>query len=147
MTGSGEKLVGVDPEQLRQQLRTETDAKATKQLTVALLYDAGFSPYIIEDLLGFPAQTAYGWLDTVAERGDIALGDAPRSGRPSYLAPEQWDQLTATLQAPPSETGVDAPAWKPPLAREYIVENFGAPRYRRKLKALQQARSEDPATE
>ena len=29
----------------------------------------------------------------------------------------------------------------------YIVENFGAPRYRRKLKALQQARSEDPATE
>ncbi len=45
MTREGEKLVGVDPEQLRQQLRMETDAKATKQLTVALLYDAGFSPY------------------------------------------------------------------------------------------------------
>lgn len=34
-------MAGIDPEQLRQQLRRETDVKATKQLTVALLYDAG----------------------------------------------------------------------------------------------------------
>ena len=59
MTQEGSKLSGVDPEQLRQQLRTETDAKAAKQLTVALLYDAGFSPYQIEQLLGFPAPTGY----------------------------------------------------------------------------------------
>ena len=57
MTQEGSKLSGVDPEQLRQQLRTETDAKAAKQLTVALLYDAGFSPYQIELLPGIPATT------------------------------------------------------------------------------------------
>ena len=54
----------------------------------ALLYDAGFSPYTIEDFLGLPAQTAYGWLNTVAERDVTALGNALRSGRPSYLSPE-----------------------------------------------------------
>jgi hypothetical protein len=55
----GTKLVGVDPEQLRQQLQRETDAKATKQLTVALLHDAGFSAYKIEELLSILAQTGY----------------------------------------------------------------------------------------
>lgn len=72
MTREGAKLVGVDPEQLRQQLRRETDAKAPKQLTVALLYDAGFSPYEIEELLGVPAPTGYNWLEVVAERWLIA---------------------------------------------------------------------------
>jgi transposase len=89
MTREGEKLAGVDPEQLRQQLRTETNGKAAKQLTVALLYDAGFSPYQIEEWLGIPAQTGYNWLEVVAERDVTALGDAPRSGRPPRLSPEQ----------------------------------------------------------
>jgi len=110
MSGWGEKLEGVDAERLRQQLRTETDPKAVKRLTVALLYVDGFSPNRIEQLLGVPAQTAYDWLDVVAERELTALGDAPRFGRPSYLSPEQWDELTATLAASPSEAGVDAPA-------------------------------------
>lgn len=93
MTPEGEKLVGIDPEQLRQQLRRETDAKATKQLIVALLYDAGFSPYQIEEILGLPAQTGYNWLDVVAERDPTALGDAPRPGRSPRLSPDQWTEL------------------------------------------------------
>lgn len=59
MTGWGKKLVGVDEEQLRQQLRTETDPKAVKRLTAALLYAGGSSLYEIERLLGFPTQTIY----------------------------------------------------------------------------------------
>ncbi len=82
MTREGAKLEGVDSEQLHQQLRRETDAKATKQLTVALLYDAGISAYEIEDLLGVPAQTGCNWLQIVAERCYVALGDAPKAGRP-----------------------------------------------------------------
>jgi hypothetical protein len=37
MTTWGGKLEGIDEEQLRQQLRTETDGKAVKRLTSALL--------------------------------------------------------------------------------------------------------------
>ncbi|WP_254530780.1 IS630 family transposase [Natrinema gelatinilyticum] len=125
MTGWGKKLADVDEEQLRQQLRTETDPKAVKRLTVALLYADGSSPYEIERLLGIPAQTVYDWLDTVAEREGVALGDLPRGGSRPRLTDDQWDELTATLQAPPSEAGIDAPAWRPSLVREYIAENFG----------------------
>jgi transposase len=125
MTREGEKLVGVDPEQLRQQLRRETDAKATKQLTVALLYDAGLSPYEIEEILGFPAQTGYNWLDVVTERDPTALGDAPRPGRHPRLSPAQWTDLTATLHAPPTVAGYTAPAWTPPLVRHHIQDAYG----------------------
>jgi transposase len=124
MTGWGKKLAGIDEEQLRQQLRTETDPKAVKRLTAALLYADGSSPYGIERLLGFPAQTVYDWLDTVAERDVFALGDRPRGGSSSRLTDDQWDQLTATLAASPSEAGIDAPAWKPPLVLDYITEKF-----------------------
>jgi len=124
MTQEGEKLVGVDPEQLRQQLRTETDGKAAKQLTIALLYDAGFSPYQIEQLLGIPAPTGYNWLEVVAERDVTALGDAPRSGRPPQLPAVHWEELTATLQAPPSGAGYPDPAWTPELLQSHIAETY-----------------------
>ena len=124
MAGWGKKLAGVDEEQLRQQLRTETDPKAVRRLTAALLYADGSSPYEIERLLGFPAQTVYDWLDIVAERDSVALGDCPRGGSHSRLTDDQWDELTATLAASPSEAGIDAPAWRPPLVRDYIAETY-----------------------
>jgi len=57
---------------LRQQLRTETDAKAVKRLTSALLYGQGKSPAEIEEMLGFPEQAVYDWLDTVAPANQLA---------------------------------------------------------------------------
>lgn len=125
MTLKGAKLGSVNPEQLRQQLRRETDGKAAKQLTVALLYDAGFSPYEIEELLGIPAQTGYNWLEVVAERGDLALGDAPKSGRPSRLSSEQWEELPATRTASPADASYDDPAWSPDLLRSHIPDTYG----------------------
>ena len=55
----------------------------------------------------------------------VALGDHPRGGSRPRLTDDQWNQLTATLQASPAKAGVDAPAWRPPLVRDYIAENFG----------------------
>ncbi len=73
MTREGGKLAGVDLGQLRQQLQNETNANAAKQLNVALLYDARFSPYQIEQLLGIPAPTGYNWLEVVTERSNKVL--------------------------------------------------------------------------
>ena len=124
MTTWGDKLAGIDEEQLRQQLRTESDAKAVKRLTSAVLYKQGNSPAEIERLLGFPEQTVYDWLDTVAERDLTALGDLPRPGQSTRLTDDQWRKLTATLAASPSEVGYDEPAWSPALVRDYIAETF-----------------------
>lgn len=124
MTKYGKKLIGVDEEQLREQLRTERDPKAIKRLIVAIEYKSGLSPAKIQQKYGWHEQTVYDWLDIVAERDAFALGDLPRGGSPSRLTDDQWDELTATLVASPSEAGVDAPAWRPPLVREYIAEHF-----------------------
>jgi len=40
-------------------------------------------------LLGFPEQTVYDWLDTVAERDLTALGDLPRPGQSTRLTDDQ----------------------------------------------------------
>ena len=125
MTKQGDKLAGVNPEQLRQQLHRETNPKAIKRLTTALMYTEGMSPYEIEEVLGFPAQTVYDWLDVVAERDLAALGDAPRPPNAAKLTPDQWKHLTTVLNAPPSEAGYDAPAWNPELVHHYITETFG----------------------
>jgi transposase len=124
MTTWGGKLKGIDEEQLRQQLRTETDGKAVKRLTSALLYEQGLSPAEIERWLGFPEQTVYDWLDVVAERDPTALGDLPRPGQSTRLTDDQWTELTATLAASPSEAGYDDPTWKPALVRDHIAETF-----------------------
>jgi len=124
MTSWGGKLDGVDEEQLREQLRRETDSKAIKRITVALLYLDGNSPAKIQQLLGIHEQTIYDWLDDVAERDVDALGDRPRGGSSTRLTDQQWEQLTATLTAPPSAAGYDEPTWTKELVRDHIAETF-----------------------
>jgi transposase len=124
MTKQGDKLAGVDIEQLRQQLRTESDPKSIKRLTTALLYADGMSPYEIERVLGIHHQTVYDWLDVVAERDHDAQGDAPHPPNASKLTPEQWEHLTAVLNAPPTEAGYNDPAWTPELVHHYITETY-----------------------
>ena len=125
MTKRGEKLIGIDEEQLRQQLRTETNPKAIKRLVVALEYKAGLSPAKIQQKYGWHEQTVYDWLDVVAERDLTALGDAPRPPNAAKLTAQQWNRLTAALHAPPTDADYDAPAWTPELVQDYISTTFG----------------------
>nr|WP_235019744.1 winged helix-turn-helix domain-containing protein [Natrialba sp. INN-245] len=82
------------------------------------------SPYEIERVPGFPAQTVYDWLGVVGERDLNALGDVPRPPNVAKLTPDQWECLTAVLNAPPTEEGYDAPAWTPELVHRYITDTF-----------------------
>ena len=61
-----------------------------------VVFSGKISPEI-EQLLGFPEQTIYDWLDVVAERDLAALGDFPRPGQSTQLTDKQWTELTATL--------------------------------------------------
>jgi len=88
------------------------------------LYNAGFSAYEIEDLLGVPVQTRCNWLEVIAEREVTALGDAPKSGRPSRLSTDQWTELTATLHASLAEVGYDDHAWSPEILRSHILDTY-----------------------
>ncbi|SFS40605.1 hypothetical protein SAMN04488556_0619 [Halostagnicola kamekurae] len=68
MTTWGGKLEGINEEQLLQQLRMETDGKAVKRLTSALLYRQGKLPAEIENCSDFPNK-----------RCTIGLALSPRS--------------------------------------------------------------------
>ena len=74
-----------------------------------MLYSQGNSPAEIEQLLGFPEQTVYDWVNVVAERAQLALGHLQRPGQSTQLTDEQWAELTETLTASPSEAGYDEP--------------------------------------
>ncbi len=100
------------------ELRTETDAKAAKRLMCAVLYSQVKSPAKTEQLLGFPEQTIYDWLDVVAER------DLPRPEQSTRLTDEQWTELTATRPASPSEAGYDDSTWTPALVREHTSYSY-----------------------
>lgn len=50
--------------------------ESSQELTVAHLYDAGISPYEIEESLSVPAETGYNWIEVVAKCGHRSLGDA-----------------------------------------------------------------------
>lgn len=122
MTKAGGKLAEVTRAHLRQRLVEETDPKAIKRLVAALEYKDGLSPAKIKEKYGWPKQTIYSWLNRFEERSfEAALRDEPRLGRRPLLNSSQRRQLFATLNAPPTEVGYDAPA----LVNAYLDECFG----------------------
>jgi len=89
-----------------------------------LLYLDEESPAKIQQLLGIHEQTTYDWLDDVAERGDVALGNRLRGGSSTRLIDQQWERLMATLAASPSDAGYDEPIWTKELVRTHIADTF-----------------------
>jgi transposase len=125
MTKEGNKIPDLTKRRVREQLADETDPKAIKRLTVAREYLEGLSAGDIEAKYGWDRQTVYNWLNRFEERSfDAALYDKSRSGRPSELSDDQFEQFTAVLHEPPDEAGYDDPAWSTALAQHYLLEAF-----------------------
>ena len=102
----------------------EHNPKTIKRLVAALEDKSDHTPAEIEAKYAWPQQTVYDWLTVVAERDLTALGDAPRPPNASKLTPNQWNQLMAVLNAPPSEVDYSAPAWTQELVHRYIIVTF-----------------------
>lgn len=125
MTKAGNKIPGITPEQIRDQLKDETDPKAIKRLTAAREYLDGSSPAQIEDKYGWKQFTIYNWLNRFEERGfEAALYDDKPPGRPPELSDEQFKQFEQALHQSPEEVGYDDPAWTSALAQQYLLEAF-----------------------
>lgn len=127
MTKHGEKISETDTDEIRERLAEQPDdGQAVMRLVAAREYKAGLSPAQIEEKYGWPEGTVYHWLDYIEERDvDDALTDKERSGRPSELSDDQWEQLEEVLEDSPQEVGYDAQIWSPRLVRHYIETTFG----------------------
>jgi transposase len=76
-------------------------------------------------------------LDT-DESLEQAVSDDKRTGRKRKLSKSQQEKFEETVHEPPEEVGIDAPAWTPALAQEYLQEtydvDYSIPSCRRLLK-------------
>lgn len=63
MTQHRNKVPPLESQQVRDQLKEESDGKPIKRLTAAREYLAGLSPAKIEAKYDWHEQTVYGWLN------------------------------------------------------------------------------------
>lgn len=133
-------LEEITVEQLQDALDDVTGKTPAKRLLAAIAYKHGISQTELAEWYGVQRRTIYGWLqrlDTDEPLGE-AVTDAKRSGRNRKLSASQQREFEATVQAPPAAVGLDASAWTPALAREFLADAYGVeysiPSCRRLLK-------------
>lgn len=110
---------------LQRALASVDEKTPALRLVVAIAYKQGISQSALADWLDVERKTIYNWLMRFEERGlESAVRDAPRPGRPGKLSHDQRGLLEEALERPPSDTGIDAPAWTTALVQRFIREEF-----------------------
>lgn len=111
---------------LQEQLHDTDDPQAVLRLVVALNLQDDISPDTIADWYDISRQTAYNWKNRFEERDLLdAMHDRSRSGRNPRLSTDDRDELDTLLQDPPTEAGLEAPAWTTPLVQSLIEDRYG----------------------
>jgi len=114
--------------------------KPTQRLLAAIAYKNGVSQTELAEWYDVQRRTIYRWLKRLDtdESLEQAVSDDKRTGRKRKLSETQQEEFEETVHDPPSEVGIDAPAWTPVLAQDYLDETYGVeysiPSCRRLLK-------------
>ena len=130
----------ISVEELQEALDNVDGKKPTQRLLAAIAYKNGVSQTELAELYDVQRRTIYSWLKRLDtdEPLEQAVSDAHRSGRKRKLSESHQDEFEQTVNEPPEEVGIDAPAWTPALAQGYLEETYGVkysiPSCRRLLK-------------
>jgi len=114
--------------------------KPAQRLLAAIAYKNGVSQTELAGWYDVQRRTIYSWLKRLDtdESLEQAVSDDKRTGRKRKLSETQQEKFEETVHDPPSEVGIDAPAWTPALAQDYLDETYGVeysiPSCRRLLK-------------
>lgn len=120
-----EHLTEVTVDDLQSALESVTEKKPTQRLIVAIAYKNGITQSELAAWFDVERKTIYNWLTRLETRDlDSAVRDEHRAGRPRKLSDEQLAQLETTLRDPPTEAGVDAPAWTTDLLQAFVRDRF-----------------------
>ena len=123
-------LDNVSTEDLRQILAEVEGKKPTQRLMAAINYleEDDSTMDEVAQRYGYTAGWLSRWLDRLERLADEPFEDVVydehRSGRPTELSDEEYEQLVDVLYNPPDNVGFDAPAWSVPLASAYLREEF-----------------------
>jgi transposase len=115
------KLDRLSVEQLHDALDEVEDKRAIQRILAAISYKDGVTQQTLADHHGVSRKTIYSWMDRFSaeslEQTTIArvATDEDRLGRPRRLTNGQQNEVDRQLHEPPTEAGVNAPAWTPAL--------------------------------
>ncbi len=127
-------------EELQDALDNVDGKKPTQRLLAAIAYKNGVSQTELAEWYDVQRRTIYSWLKRLDtdESLEQAVSDDKRTGRKRKLSETQQKEFEKTVHEPPSEVGIDAPAWTPALAQGFLEETYGVkysiPSCRRLLK-------------
>lgn len=113
---------------LRESLKTAPDARVYQRSLALLQMAQGRSIAPLARELRVSRQTLYNWRARYEQApGRRALGDSPRSGRPTAWTEEWQAWLQATLEESPEPWGYAGGRWTVPLLQEQLG-HLGGPR-------------------
>jgi Transposase and inactivated derivatives len=145
----------ISVEELQVALENVDENKPTQRLLAAIAHKNGITQTELAEWHGTGRRTIYSWLKRLDtdEPLEQAVTDAHRSGRKRKLSEKQQQEFEQTVHQSPQDVGIDAPAWSPAFAQEYLEETYGAeyslPSCRRLLKeaGLSYQKPRRPVTE
>jgi transposase len=113
-------------EELQNALDKVDKKKPTQRLLAAIAYKNGVSQTELADWYDVQRRTIYSWLKRLDtdESLEQAVSDDKRTGRKRKLSETQQEEFEETVHDPPEEVGIDAPAWTPALAQEYLENTY-----------------------
>ena len=113
-------------EELQNALDKVEGKKPTQRLLAAIAYKNGVTQTELAEWYDVQRRTIYSWLKRLDtdESLEQAVSDDKRTGRKRKLSETQQEEFEETVHNPPEEVGIDAPAWTPALAQEYLEETY-----------------------
>lgn len=124
-------LEDISTEQLCEILTEVETERAAKRVKVGLRYKQNEEITVTE--LAEDCNMSVGWVSRWLRRlerlndepFEVVIYDDPRSGRPSKLSAEEYNQFVQAVQQQPQEHGYDSRRWTTSLAQEFLRSEFG----------------------
>jgi transposase len=116
----------ISVEELQRALDNVEGTKPTQRLLAAIAYKNGVTQTELAGWYDVQRRTIYSWLKRLDTDGSIAeaVSDDKRTGRERKLSQSQQEEFEETVRDPPGDVGIDAPAWTPTLAQEYLQKTY-----------------------
>jgi transposase len=121
-----EHLDEISVEELQDALDNVDGKKPTQRLLAAIAYKNGVTQTELAEWYDVQRRTIYNWLTRLDTDESLAhaASDDKRTGRKRKLSDKQQEEFEDTVHDPPSEVGIDAPAWTPALVQEYLEDTY-----------------------
>jgi len=116
----------ISVDELQDALDNVDGKKPTQRLLAAIAYKNGVTQTELAEWYGVERRTIYGWLTRLEtdEPLEQAVRDDKRTGRKRKLSEKQQEEFEQTVHESPEEVGIDAPAWTPALAQQFLEETY-----------------------